>query len=98
MVASGHAEVGVLKVVVVLEPISHQPVEGDMGEPDQAEPQNERAMLPPRQTDDQGRYRCGMGKVVDEGPDPDAAQVPIIARSGSRTATGTSHHCYPVVA
>ncbi len=45
MAVTEHAEVGVLEVVVVLEPVAHQPVDRDVSQPDQAESQNERPLL-----------------------------------------------------
>jgi len=75
MAATEHAEVGVLEVVVVLEPVAHQPVEPDVSEPDQAESHNKRPVLPPPITDDQSRYRCGVGEVVAKGTDLGTTQV-----------------------
>src|SRR3954454_19474464 len=47
-------EMGVLEVVVVLEAVAHQPVEADVGDPDQAEREEQRFVLPPADGDDGG--------------------------------------------
>jgi len=77
-----HAEVRVLKMIIVFEPVAQHPVERDVGEPDEGEPQDERPAVPPPQTNDHGRYRCGMGKVVQQGPDSCPAQVTQLVAAG----------------
>jgi hypothetical protein len=44
--------VGVLELVVVLEAEAQEPVPADVGEPDDAEGQQERLVLPPPETSD----------------------------------------------
>jgi hypothetical protein len=43
----------VLKVVVVFEAVAHHPVEGRVREPYEADPKDQRPVLPPPQTDDE---------------------------------------------
>ena len=58
-----------LKVVVILESVTHQAVESNVSKPDESQPEYEWSVLPPAQTNHQSRHGSGMGQVVEEGPD-----------------------------
>ncbi len=86
------AEMGVLEVVAVLEAIAHQAVSSDVGEPDETEGQHKGLALPPSEPDHGRRDRGGVGGVIRYAPARVPRRYPAIARSGSSTISGTSHH------
>jgi hypothetical protein len=46
-----HPEMGVVEAVAVREAVALEPIQTDVGQPDQAEGQDERPVLPPPDTD-----------------------------------------------
>ncbi|HXL95150.1 MAG TPA: hypothetical protein VN969_39990 [Streptosporangiaceae bacterium] len=65
---------GVLEAVVVLESVAQEAVHADVGQPDQAQGQDQRVVLPPAQADQHGRQGRGVRRVVGDGPDAGPAQ------------------------
>jgi hypothetical protein len=66
---------GVLEVVVVLEAVSQKSVQSDVGEPDEAEGENEILVPPPPDSDQEGRQRCAVRQVVHDRPETSATEV-----------------------
>ena len=60
---------------MVLEAIALEAIEADVGQPHQTESKDERSVLPPANADRHGRHWCGVRGVIDEHPDPGAAEV-----------------------
>ena len=68
-------QMGVLEVVVVLEAVSQKSVQSDVGEPDEAEGENEILVPPPPDSDQEGRQRCAVRQVVQDRPETSATEV-----------------------
>lgn len=64
-----------LEAVVVLEAAALEAVEADVGQPDQAQGQDQRPVLPPSEADHHGRQGCGVRRVVGDGPDAGPAEI-----------------------
>src|SRR5208282_689634 len=63
------AQMSVLEVVVILQAVSQKPIESDVGEPHEAEGENETFVPPPPEPDQEGRQRCAVRQVVRDCPE-----------------------------
>ena len=70
-----YPEVSVLEAVVVLEAVAQKVVKTDVGQPDEAQGQDQRPVLPPTQADHHSWQGCGVRRVIDEGPDACPAEI-----------------------
>jgi hypothetical protein len=82
------AKVGVLEVVAVLQAVAQEAVETDVRQPDQAEGQDERPVLPPPENDHDGWERGGVGHVMGHGTGPCPCEVTGHSQIGEQF----SHH------